>query len=738
VEIRPPARFSRNLFIQTGFMAVALFLMLAIPSEGGGVFGISRTRAVVLVGFGLLLLVFGGTGFMLRINPARDHTAFSWVQQRCQPSRWMVVFRLLSAMWMIGVVFLIAGYFAPLKAGEREIILRLIPIALVMAGIAVQILAFQPFTAGQNVPEVLLYTIALTAAGTGLQLLVELGVKHSQVPTTQDRLLSWLALLVVGLLVSNSLVRQEAPQKNAWLLLLCFSWAWFFLESRWTPTQTWPVDLNRLALYSPILWLSGVLLVGLITGLYRRVVDHIQGKQIFLNFWWIPGLILCGLLFYQISMKHATLVNTDVTTADQRSYMGIIQQVHETRFRSAGDFNRMPLYPYIQALFYDADLPAADQFMLAKRVNSWFSLVLLAILMALFLRYLKIGRASLLLVMVAFNVFVFYAGYVKVELLYYFLSFTTFLGLLAMLRRPDFKTSLLTGLSAGLAYLSKASILPGLGLFSGLYIVQQVCMARNDFGNWQATTTHLPPASARVHNLKRFAYLLVLLLTFFAVIYPYIRVVEQKFGSYFYNVNTSIIMWFDDFKEGKDFAVKYGYWQGNPVPPPASEQPGLSRYIQTHSAAEISTRAVIRLKSQIRNLFYTYGYSNYVVSYLLILVMMALADWRSAKEVIRGKPYQVVFVAIFLVAYLFLFAWYAQIAAGRRFTYTIYLPLIFSLFIGTQALVRQNIHSRRSSSGFKVDLGVFLNAADIWMALVILVEICYLLSPGAMSQYFGA
>ena len=65
-----------------------------------------------------------------------------------------------------------------------------------------------------------------------------------------------------------------------------------------------------------------------------------------------------------------------------------------------------------------------------------------------------------------FTVFIFRAGWFQAELLFYFLNFCLFLLFWRLLQRPSLPMALLAGVAAALAYLTKASIVPGLALFA--------------------------------------------------------------------------------------------------------------------------------------------------------------------------------------------------------------------------------------------------------------------------------
>lgn len=182
---------------------------------------------------------------------------------------------------------------------------------------------------------------------------------------------------------------------------------------------------------------------------------------------WLYALFFLILAyFYQgAAVEHADNVNVDPGRSDQSAYMAFAQKAHQTQFAYTGQRNRVPLYPYLQALFYDLSLGDRDFFEQGKRVNIVLSIILLAWLYVVFRKYFPQHRATILTLITAVGLFVFKAGYFTAELLYYTLSFLGLLGLGVMLHSPTLWAALSTGVVLSLAYLTKTSILPTVVLF---------------------------------------------------------------------------------------------------------------------------------------------------------------------------------------------------------------------------------------------------------------------------------
>jgi hypothetical protein len=94
-----------------------------------------------------------------------------------------------------------------------------------------------------------------------------------------------------------------------------------------------------------------------------------------------------------------------------------------------------------------------------------------SIALILRLHFSRLHALNLLLI-TAFTVFIFKAGWFQAELLFYFLNFCLFVLLWRLLKQPSLPVALITGVLAGLAHLTKASIMPGLFILVGVMALQ--------------------------------------------------------------------------------------------------------------------------------------------------------------------------------------------------------------------------------------------------------------------------
>ena len=69
----------------------------------------------------------------------------------------------------------------------------------------------------------------------------------------------------------------------------------------------------------------------------------------------VAALILGFLLYLHIVKVHSDR-NNKMTSSNQSAYMDFSQRAYESRFHFTGGRNRMPLYPWIQAIFYSPEM----------------------------------------------------------------------------------------------------------------------------------------------------------------------------------------------------------------------------------------------------------------------------------------------------------------------------------------------------------------------------------------------
>jgi hypothetical protein len=175
-------------------------------------------------------------------------------------------------------------------------------------------------------------------------------------------------------------------------------------------------------------------------------------------------LIIAGLYWYG-AVEQLVCINTDMHFTDQKAYMDYARNMYESNYTFVGGRNRMPVYPFVQSLFHCPGLTDEEFFIRGKYVNLILSLGLLAGLALVLRPFFHWLHTLNLMLIVAFTVFIFKAGWFQAELLFYFVNFCLFLLMCRLLWQPSWPLAILAGIVAWLAHLTKASILPGLVIF---------------------------------------------------------------------------------------------------------------------------------------------------------------------------------------------------------------------------------------------------------------------------------
>jgi hypothetical protein len=239
-----------------------------------------------------------------------------------------------------------------------------------------------------------------------------------------------------------------------------------------------------------------------------------------------------------------------------------------------------------------------------------------------------------------------------------------------MLIVPRWWLALLSGAAAGLAYLTKASMLPGLGLWAAVFLVQI-------FWNYRARRT---PYSG--NPWRRLGLLLLVIGTFFAVVFPYIRTSKQIYGHYFYNVNSTFTMWCDSWPEARAFLNAYGD-QGKWRDLPPDQIPSPTKYWREHSVSQITHRLVSGLRGIATQNAMALAYYKFMFLFTTTAAFLWMWHPQQAHRLIAEKPFAAAFCVLFLAVYVLLYAWYNVIVSDTRFILSIFLPFVFtaSLFV---------------------------------------------------------
>ena len=395
-------------------------------------------------------------------------------------------------------------------------------------------------------------------------------------------------------------------------------------------------------------------------------------------------------LYAVAATRHASEVNTFKARGDQNGYLWDAEQVYanfsgRTPPALIGMRARMPMYAAYLSLFYTPRLTDPEFFVVAKAWNIRLSVVLLVALSVIFAWHLPPIVSTNLSLIGAFGYFVFKAGYAQPELLFYVLFFIAFLGCWHLLLRRERSLSLLWGLlagtMAGLAYLTKALVPPFVALFLAVYAIQEIL--------WLATclrrarhTSHIGEATSSA--IQQFAWRaaagFAMAVCFLAVVYPYIANSKRAFGQYFYNVNTTYYIWYDNGVLASYATYPYTDQDGR-VLLPAERLANPRKYWSSHTFAQIFARLGDGFKDMLIRSYTTYAYLKYVVLYLAFALALIASKWREFLKLVWDRAGLFVFLLMYAAIYLVGTAFFVAISGtgSTRFLLAHAAPFFFVL-----------------------------------------------------------
>lgn len=376
-------------------------------------------------------------------------------------------------------------------------------------------------------------------------------------------------------------------------------------------------------------------------------------------------IALVGLYLHGASLQNH-LVNTDPGRSDQRSYLISAREMSESNYNYLVPRNRMPVYPLLQSLAYKSGMSEEEYFVVGKDFNTYLSLIILVIIYFLAQRLFSPLLTVNLMLITGFTVFMFKAPFFQVELLFYILNLGAFLMMIRLFRNPSIKNGVIAGLILGIAHMTKASVILGLLIFFGF-------MGLNILIDFLKRT----PAKQIVK--QKIVPLGLLLLTFIVSISVYISNSKKVYGHYFYNVNSTFYIWYDDWGQAIQGTRAHGDRVGWPDMP-EEEIPGPAKYFREHSTGQIVERFRTGIEGILNNSIYSYGYFIYLAFYTILFCLVAIVNWRTCLALFKKHFVLVFFVAAYFLFYFLAVAWYVPINDGNRFILAYFLPYMFVLF----------------------------------------------------------
>jgi hypothetical protein len=441
--------------------------------------------------------------------------------------------------------------------------------------------------------------------------------------------------------------------------------------------------------------------------------------------------VLVGLYCYG-AVEHLRKRNLDMTSTDQRAYMRYAINVHSLTHENEyfyGDGVRMPLYPLLQSLVYHPDLTREQHFARGKYFNVGLSLAILVAVHLILREHLPRLYAATLTLVTAFTVFIFKAAYFHAALLFYFFNFCAYLLMCRTLINPTWKSSILTGLVIGLAHLTKAAMLPALGLLVVFSLAQIGYLL---YARWKDGIELPKPLKRENRPVFRLLCVALVVLSFLGIVYRFIVETKAVFGRYFYNAATTFYMWYDSWREAKRGTRAHGDRYGWPEMPP-EEIPSARKYLREHTTQQIVLRIVNGLKKTHSACRASYGYYKYVLIYSIFFVALMGLNPRHNLGLAAKHGLALLFCLSYFAVYLLGYAWYSPIASGNRFVLAQFLPFMFSISysISQQPLRHISIPSTT----------VRLRPSDLMQVAILMVlafELYFILTARIVMMYGGS
>jgi hypothetical protein len=443
------------------------------------------------------------------------------------------------------------------------------------------------------------------------------------------------------------------------------------------------------------------------------------------------GVAVCAALmifFVRAGDEHGRRINVSKARGDQSGYLMDAENVYHNAHgrqpkKLIGERNRMPVYAWYLSLFYDPTMSDPQFFEVGRRANVRLALGLLVLIAIVVSRLLPWLTAVNLVGVAAFGWFIYKAGYTQSELLYYTLFFFAFLSCWGLFRAKTSARSIalgaLAGALCGLAYLTKAAIPPFIAVF-GLTFGARTLLSGTARGK----------AGGGV--VSGVTALLVFTLAFLAVLSPYLATNKRAFGRYFYNVNSTFYVWYDDWPDASVGTRLHGdgeHWPDMPE----SALPGAGRYWREHSLGQIGERVWRGVKDMAIVSYRTFDYLPFLILYSAFAATIAVTRRALFVGLVRDHAWLAAFLGIYFVAYFFATAFYHPVSGTgtARFLIAHLLPYFFVI---SHLISRSRLRSVEWTAG---SLRLRPRQFEILVLVLLVLDVSLRTWPRLMSTYGG-
>ena len=443
----------------------------------------------------------------------------------------------------------------------------------------------------------------------------------------------------------------------------------------------------------------------------------------------LAAIVALALYFHIARIQNEK--NNDLNQSDQGAYIEFAISSYETRWQETGGRARMPLFPWIMALFYSPGMTEDAFFEIGKVLNTTMSGWIVCLLAAVFVRRFSLIYAIYASFCIAFLVFVLKSPYFQGEILLYGFFSAAFICAIDTLLKPSgWKGGLVVGILLALAHFAKAVGLLFLLLYFAAQCLQFVI-------NYATRKLPSPPISQYLRSTLVPA--VVCAFAFLALLSPYLNESHQRYGLHFYNVSTTFYMWYDSWGEAKEGTKAAGDREGWPDLPP-EEIPSMRKYLQEHTLSQIADRFVLGASKlfgrscTITKYPYEYGHcSQMLLGLLSLAVALPFLLWRCS----RRKLLEHVGLACFVVGLLLLYTasavWYAALgAAGPRALLTLAVLFFYTLGLVMHSQAVNSIKLQLFSRHFRL-----ISVVYGVLCILLIYEIYLVLVFRAAAMYGG-
>lgn len=428
-------------------------------------------------------------------------------------------------------------------------------------------------------------------------------------------------------------------------------------------------------------------------------------------------LVLAGAAYLWGATAHARRVNTSLNDWDQGAFLDAALSLRGTDYGVLTNRNQMPLYPLYLSLFVRRGDNNATFFPRAKAASIALSFPLLAAIFVGLVRRLPRHETLNIFLITLFTVFIFKAPYCQSEPLHYTLVFLAYLSMLDSLGEGRLRSALLASVFSALAWLTKASNLPGFLLYLIFLVLRAVVALREG-------------ARPRASRLLMSAVVAAAL--FLGILAPYLMNSRRYFGRAFYNINTHFYVWHDSWGDAMAHQRSLAQRGLEVSHPPANESLGPLTYWRSHSLRQIGRRVGLGSIETLLVAAMSFGYFEYALGYFLLTALLAVWQRRRLVAAIRERPAPLGFAAAFLTVNFLLCAFYVPIAPGPRFALSLFLPFMFT---AAAAVRRLGADIRISLFGRSFPL---VPAFNTFLSLVLALDVLQILAKGLFTMAGGA